>query len=423
MIRFLLFLLFLTSTIHYRIELGLFSFALVEPVALLVSGVLLLYQLGVRRRLAIRKDPLLYFFVGITLWAALIRPWASDWQHGLSDVRDWFIPVLSFVALIFSIRCNWRQWLVLFVFLAVINASVGIYQHLTNTFRPFAAELAAYKTGFLLSPDRSRLAIASPAIGFFSHPNGFAMYLFLALLTALGWPVKGRQHWVKVPVILLLSVALFWTYAKASLLVMLFSIVGFEFARRMKSWGQFLVVSAGLVLCGGTITWFISRQVPPAYLATFWWRVNLWQTALRVIRDSPGVLLVGNGMEMFAAQAIYPQPHNLYLYLLLVYGLPGLGLVLGIAWYLLRCGWVAHRRRLFRQEPLLGALWIGLMGYFAIGLVESNLMGIGSRMVFLTVAACFVGLWHEVRIDSKVAIVSEGNIANARGTITRSVSL
>ena len=423
MTKALILLLFLAPTIQYRVELGKFSFALMEPVVLLVSAILLAHQIVSQRRLVILKDPLVYLFTGMALWALIILPWAPDWQHGLSDVRDWLIPLVSFVALISSIRHHWRKWLALFILLATINASVGIYQHLAEAAGPFATELAAYKTSFLLSPEQSRLAIASPAIGFFSHPNGFAMYLFLALLIVLGWTMKGWGRWTRLFLVLLLSAALFWTYAKASLLVMPFSIAGYWFIRRIKSWGQFLVVSAGLVFSAGMIAWFISQRVPLPYLATFWWRVNLWQTALEVIRDSPGILLVGNGMEAFATQAIYPQPHSLYLYLLLAYGLPGIGLVLGMVWYLLGRGRAAHQCRLFHQEPVLSGLWIGLIGYFVIGLVESNLMGIESRMIFSMMAACFIGLRREVRTESEAVIMGREAGTDAKGPITRPVSL
>jgi len=404
-------------------ELGTFSFALMEPIVLLVSGILLAHQIVDQGRLVIPKDPLLYLLTGMLLWAFFIRPWASDWQHGLSDVRDWLIPLLAFVALISSIRRRWRKWLTLFFFLAIVNASVGIYQHFADTFRPFATEGAAVKTSFVLSPDQSRLAIASPAIGFFSHPNAFAMYLFLALLVALGWQTEGRRRWIKPLLIVLLSTSLFWTHAKASLLVMPFSLVALWFIRRIKSWGQFLVVGAILFISGVMVVWLGSQIVPPPYLATFWWRINLWQTALEVIQDSPGILLVGNGMEAYATQAIYPQPHNLYLYMLLTYGFPGLGLLLGIAWHMLRRGRIALGCRWFRQEPLLSALWTGLVGYFVVGLVESNLMGIQTRMIVLTVAACFVGLWRELRAESETVIADRGVVTDAKEPITHSVSL
>lgn len=170
--------------------------------------------------------------------------------------------------------------------------------------------------------------------------------------------------------------------------------------RRTRSWEQFVAMSAGGVLCGGIIGWFLLRQVPSAYLGTLQWRSGLWKTAIEVIDDNPTILLIGNGMEEFALRAIYPQPHNLYIYLLLTYGLPGLALILGIDWYIVRFGYMAKRRQWFQHEPLLAALRVGLTGYFLVSLVESNLTGIENRMLFLIVLACFIGLRREVQAEA-----------------------
>jgi hypothetical protein len=53
---------------------------------------------------------------------------------------------------------------------------------------------------------------------------------------------------------------------------------------------------------------------------------------------------------------------------------------------------------LLGQEPLLAVLWIYLLGFFAIGLVESNLLGVEIRMLFLIFSACFSGLLREQRV-------------------------
>lgn len=419
----LTFLLFAAATIHYRAELGLFSVALLEPIALMLVSVLLSYQIVKQRRLVVLNNSLVFLFAAITLWALIVGPLSVNWQHGLSDMRDWAIPVIAFIAMISTIQTGWRNWLKVFVSLGFINAVVGIYQHLTNSFRPFATELTAAKTSFLLSPDGAGLALASPATGFFSHPNALAMYLFLALLVVLGWPVQGKHWWLKLTVLLPLLIALFWTYAKASLLVMASFIFVLWLVRHLKSWSQFVAVCLTLLILAGSAAIIALKIVPPIYLATFWWRVNLWQTAIEVIRDTPQTLLIGNGLETFALQAIYPQPHNLYLYLLLSYGLPGLALLAGLIGYLLNRGRFAHQHHLFRQEPLLGALWTGMVGYLAIGLVESNLLGIESRMIFLLFIACFSGLWREVRHTAQTPVRNANSTANAEGTIASPISL
>jgi hypothetical protein len=404
----LIFLLFLAPTVQYRVELGGVSFALLEPVILLVSSLLLAHQIVSWRRLVILKEPLVYFFSFIVLWALVIRPWADDWKHGLSDVRDWAIPLLGFVALVTTIRQGWRRWIAIFLLLVWLNALVGIYQHLTDSFRPFVSSLAAYKTGFTVSPeDISRLALVSYAAGFFTHPNGFAMYLFAGLMLGLGQLAGSRKWWLGLGLVMPIALALFWTYAKASLLVMGAAVVIFWLQRWIKPGTDFLVILIFGLVTGAIMLWLAIPYVPSALLTTFWWRVGLWQTGLSVIGEYPAILFSGNGLDIFAQQAYYGQPHNLYLYLLLEYGLPGLLWSLLLGWHLLRRGWRARQLGLLRAEPLLAALWVTLLGYFAIGLVESNLLGIENRMIFLTIGACFVGLSREVRAKTSIAVEAE----------------
>jgi hypothetical protein len=392
----LIFLLFAAPTIQYRVELGAFSFALMEPIVLLVSVMLLIHQAVRYHRLSIPKEPFAFLFATLTLWAFTIRPWASNWQNGLSDVRDWAIPLLGFITLSTTIRRGWLKWITIFMILVWLNAWLGIYQHFTNSFRPFISELAAYKTGFTLSPEENRLALASFAVGLFSHPNGFAMYLFAGLMVALGEFYKSSK---KLPffivIILPIALSLYWTYAKATLLVLAGLIPFTWLERRLSSNKTFWAfVSMGLI-AGLMIIWQITKYIPPALLVTFWWRIGLWNTGLITLGNFPHVLLFGNGLDIFANSAYYGQPHNLYLYIVLQYGLPGLLIVILLALYILKKGNRLRRSGWMRSEPVLATLWLGLLGYFAIGLVESNLMGVENRAIFMTLVACFAGLARE----------------------------
>ena len=395
----LVFLLFVAPTIQYRVELGSFSFALMEPLVLIVSAILLSYQISSRRKLIILKDPLVYLFAAITLWAALIRPWSLDQRHGLSDVRDWLIPLLGFITLITTIRHGWRYWITIYIFLVWLSALLGIYQHLTDSFRPFISELAAYKTEFAISPEEDRLARASFAAGFFSHPNGFAMYLFTGLMMGIGKFYKSKPIVFLFVTLIPIALSLYWTFAKAGLLVMVGAILFIWIERWVKANRTLLVVALSGIIAGIVILWQVSRHIPPALLVTFWWRVGLWQIALNIIRAHPIILLTGNGMDLFALQAYYGQPHNLYIYLLLDYGLIGLIWVLVLAWHLWQRGIRIRTTGGMEAEPLLAAMWIGLLGYLVVGLVESNLMGIELRMIFMIAAACLAGLAREMAAE------------------------
>jgi O-antigen ligase len=416
----LIMLLFLAPTIQYRVELGAFSFTLMEPVVLITVAALLVDQISREGRLVVLKSPLVFLCLGMTIWAFMIRPWSSDWKHGLSDMRDWAIPVLGFVTLTGTVRDGWRRWIGFFTALALCNALLGLYQHVTDSFRPFIGELAAYKTGFAVSPETNQLALVSYAVGFFSHPNGFAVYLFISLMLALGMLAQGGRRWLKIILVLCLGIVLFWTYAKASILVVALAVIVFALERIIKSGKMFLLLLAALLLLSVlsilVAVWF----VPSTLLNTFYWRVGLWQTALEVVASHPSIILVGNGMDVFVTAAYYPQPHNLYIYLFLEYGLLGLLFGMIVCWSMWRHGWQARRAGLMAREPLLSALWIALLGYFAIGWVESSLIGIESRMIFLLAAACFVGLMREVRAAGAVEVESNPYVAAA---IARPLSL
>ncbi len=395
----LLFLLFAAPLVQYRVEMGNFSFALMEPVVLLASTIWLIH-LMMRGQLTVLKDPSVFMFTAMAFWAFMIRPWAINWQNGLSDIRDWLIPLLGYVTLFTTIRRGWRIWITAFLILVWLNAWLGIYQHIADGFRPFITELATYKTGFLISPETGSLMRASFAVGFFSHPNGFAMYLFAGLMIALGQLQERRNKLLFfILVVIPIAFSLYYTYAKASLLVALSLLPVYWLNHRVRSTSALLgILGAGLIM-GAFVLWQTIRYVPSTTFITFWWRIGLWQIGVDLLGNYPQVLLFGNGLDIFAQTAYYGQPHNLYLYLLLQYGLPGLVLVLILGGYFWTLGFRLRKSGLLKVNPMLAALWFAVTGYFAIGLVESSLMGIESRMIFMTLVACFIGLAREVSVE------------------------
>jgi hypothetical protein len=397
MTNILVLLLLIAPTVQYRVELGSISFALMEPITIFVAGILIIKQIVNRQKITIAKDTMVFLFMVITLWSFVIRPWAIDWQHGLSDVRDWAIPLLGYIVVVSTVRGRWRKWIGVFLTWVILLSILGIYQHFSPTTRPFLNELATAKTGFTVaSTDESRLQLVSAAAGFFAHPNGYAMYLFLGLMVALGWLVSDKRRWYKIFIVFLITLALYWAYAKASLIVMAFAVVWFWLQHWFKRGSQALSLMGGIILSALPAAWIMLHFLPTAILYTYYWRVRLWNISLETIQTHLHTLLVGNGMDIFAQQAFYPQPHNVYFYLLLDFGLAGLVFVALVIRNLWVRGWRLHQRGLLRREPLLAGLWTALLGIFIIGLVESNLMGIENRMIFLLTVALFTGLEREI---------------------------
>ena len=331
-------------------------------------------------------------------WIAIVRPWGQDWEHNLSDLRDWAIPVLTYIVLISTIRRGWRKWALLFVLVGALSATVGIYQHFSDSFRPFATEGATYKLGYIIVDDPQQ-ARASAALGFFEHPNSLAVYLVIALTVALGWLEEPGHRLMKFIALAGMFAALYWTYAKAEILVLALIFFLFWLGRWIASSRVYLIISSAALGLAAMIFWVAMNEFPASF-GTFWWRVDLWHTALQTLADRPITLLFGNGDGLFAANAIWPQPHNLYFDLLLKYGLVSLIILFTIGFVLAKYGLFTYRQGWLRKSPMLRAAWIALLTFFVTGVVESAFIGIETRMIFLLAVACLIGLTREIRSES-----------------------
>ena len=367
---------------------------MLEPITLLVAVILLGNHILKRGYFTVVIDAFAILLLFITVWTLLNRPWAVDWKNGLSDARDWLVPLVTYIALITTIRTNWRKWILLFLFLVVFNALFGIIQHFTNDFRPFITELSTEKVGFLADPVTGQIDYVSYTVAFFSHPNGLAQYLFMGLMIALGFLSDTDHKFIALGIIVVIGLALVWSYAKASLLIACFSVLFYYFQRRVKSNVLLTIIGgAGLVLILIAASQ-ITNLLPNIHLGTFQWRLGLWSISAELIESSPEIILFGNGLDRFANMAFYPQPHNLYIYTLLQFGL------IGLLWILLLFIIIYTRGmkiRNVKSKPFLPTLWVALIGFLAIGFVESNLYGVELRTIFVIVLALFAGYYGEFK--------------------------
>jgi len=427
MTQLLLFLIFLAPTIQYRVVLPWFSFAAMEPVVLLASAALILRSRVRGEALRLPRTWPEIGLMALMIWVALIRPWAQDMQHGLSDVRDWVIPVVTFVSLRMTIRQGWREAVRLMVALALAISVLGVYQRATGGLRPFMSAGARFKltadweavvgpswdqSGIIslceLHAERARLAQqgrltddfekgadqlqdgSAFAVGLFAHPNSLGMFLSAGLMLALGWATerKDRQHWLALAVI---GAALFWTYSIGAYVVVVVELGAYFLLRNLRS----AVVTGAIAVSSLVATVGLFAVLPSSALNPLCWRYGLWTTAFNLLSASPLILLFGNGMDHFGEVAYYFQPHNMYIQMLLEYGVLGLGLSLAVFTSVVAAGWHDRLAGLWEKDALLLASWIAVLGFLAAGMSDSVLLGIENRMIVLCYLACYLGLREE----------------------------
>lgn len=401
MIYFWLVLLWLATAIRWRIDLGFISFAFVEPVAIITIVVLLVNQYTRKRRVTIVAEPVALLLIVFGFWVIVVRVWGQNTINSLSDIRDWLIPICTYVVLISTIKRGWRKLVLLFVAVGFLSALLGLYQFFTDSFRPFSTEGAAFKAGYIIVAGSSFEPI-SAALAFFEHPNSLAVYLILALTISLGWWQEGNQRVLKIAVMSILFAALLSTYAKAEIIAFVLIVILYVLSWFIRSPKIFGLTAVGLIGVGVASIW-IGMKIIPQYFGTFWWRVTLWDTAVKVITMNPVILIWGNGNIIFAQNAIWPQPHNLFIDILLKYGLIGLIILGTIGWILLRYGFIAYRHSINRQFVIMRAVWMSLLIFGITGLVESSFISIETRMIFVLTMACTIGLIREVLLESKFA--------------------
>ncbi len=382
-------LLFLT-TVEYRIDLGSFSFAIVEPFAMAYAAMVLLPRI-VRREGIAWRNPYFLLFGVITLWAILIRPFSPDWRHGLSDIRDWLIPTAVLLALLNVRKPTANLFHVGFVLVVLLLSVVGIYQYLTDSFRPFI------HAGTVFKPDLTGANPGSFAVAFFSAPNGFALFLAAGILICLGWL---RTHGLRFGafrylVLLLPLLALYLTFSRTSLLVVAVLFIGIllhTVTKSTRTFGQLLVTG----VLGGVLLFVTALEIlPHDPLRTFWWRIALWEIAGITLENHPAIWVLGNGIDRFIPLSFYPQPHNQTVFMLLEYGLLGVFVLAGIVGWTIYSGLRARGSGYFATNPALLFVWFALCGQFLITLTETNWIGVTGRLLFVCMVAFYVAELEE----------------------------
>ncbi len=360
--------------------------ALVEPVALLV----LIY-------LAISSDPavdrprlhdLAWLWLGLAAWAGLQWIVANDWRYAARDVRQLLLAALLFGSLLRRRDFDPRRAAWVAIGVAVTSALFADVQRLTGWFVPPFASV--YYKDVLTPPTGAGVPVA---VGFFTNANVFAAFIFWPLLIAIGRVIRGPQRALAAAGALLLALSLYWSLARG---VMAGAVLGslflaiFLFVRRRAL--AFGLVSILATVMTAVVLYFGSTHPESGFFLTLGLRRVLWDAALEMMRRTPSFLISGVGAQ--AVNYLHgfallgrEDPHNLYLYFLVHYGLPGLAVILITAWAAITNGWRALRETPMRPGPVWTAVFSGWAALLVMGMLDSYFTDAPWRIWFVLMLA------------------------------------
>ncbi len=402
----LLLLLFIAPTVQARMQFGFVNLAFMEPVVLVVSVLMILWEIYFKRTITLPRNNFILFFFALLVWSFVLGILSPNTKVGFNDIRAWLIPALGFIALL-TVKENWVHWIKIYALSVVVNSLLGIVQYWSNSFRYFVPtefSYQGYRTAVTVVAGKVTLVQLSFAAGFFGHPNGYAMYLLGGLMILLGYAWATKTLWAKVLVIPIV-LALFLSFSKTSIVMMVILLAAFVISQQSKERKiKIFFYLSFFTVFGLAVAVFLVKYLPSEIFTTLYWRFGLWQIAFDTIGKFPLILMVGNGLEVFGKNAYYWQPHSLYVSFLLLYGFPGLLLILAILLNTLYSGYYLLRRYISDEKFLIIGVWFSILVFFLVGMTESSLLSIEDRMIFLTHVAFLIGLSRELNAKEIVPL-------------------
>ncbi len=338
-------LVVVAATVDYRFFAdvpGLPSITLLEIaalVAVILSTALLRGRPGIRQRAyrVVRSNQMVFGYLGwITLATLANLAWSSVPVATLKDLLAGFV-LFFLVALSVRDANEARGVLAIYLLGAMVQVFLGASQILWGGPRLiFMGENVEYKTDF----DGSFIDIGFIPTGFFTHPNGLALFILPVVLLMLVHIVYGRFSLHKrLGLALMLALSLFvglHTQAKGAIIWLVIGITILVLPDAMARWRGRVGLAAmlGGILAIVIVSAWLYQEM--GQLGTVMSRIQLITAALAVLEDFPRVLVFGGGSEnMHAYSSLfsnmeYPSSHNTYLDQALLFGLPGLLLYLGM---------------------------------------------------------------------------------------------
>ena len=353
------------------------DFQFFELVCVLFLGLLVLSSPSLILRGMIDLAPEDILLICFMLNAALLSVGAEDFFHNISRTKDYFLAFGLYS--IFRYGPFPRRSIALLVRLMVAVAfawsAFGLVQWLGwdeglggETYRLFLASQALYKT--VVDPFAGEVVRANFAHGIYLYPQNFIYYLIGPFALGLGLARRKRRWLVAVVVIF---AAMLGTLSKTfDLLLAIFAgvCILYRFYRNIP---VALGTLAGLGGLGGlAILLFGDYAFWKQALGTFTWRLDIWSDVLRMLSERPWLLLTGDGTQLLRAtysRVGYPNPHQMFLYTMIEYGLTGAVLFFSFLFVRFRKVWAKLNAAGTTPPETLMLFW-GLLVFTLMGLVD-----------------------------------------------------
>jgi hypothetical protein len=346
-------LIIFSLTVDYRffsgIE-GLPSITIVEALSYL-AVVVLFAKLAMegdelsKRIIAIHRNnrliALYFIWTGLASLASLVR--SSD---ALRFYKDLVPSLIVYFLVAISVRDLRAFKGVALAFLSgtALNLLLGLSQVVTGG--PTIVDL---NEGARMKMDLSAEVVSGNlATGFFTHPNGYALFLVPSaiLIPALLFKSRSLHTHTKVLLLalwLLLFCNLWYTYAKVAFAFTLIGVTLIPVLGILKK----RYLATGLAILTASIFGItaFSLWAYPEYgrlFGTMLARYELWKVTFLAIRSDVFVAILGNGfanmtgLSALYASMEYPNAHNAYLNQIIYSGFPALFLYIGMLTIALR---------------------------------------------------------------------------------------
>ena len=322
-----------------------------------------------------RVDFLLFIFI---LNALVQAVFSEDVFHSLSRSKDFFWAFFIYLMMryvrfdVFSLRFLVK----IVVIVPFVWAILGIIQWFGwddgyggEGYRLFLASQSLYKTA--LDPFAGTVVSTRFAHGFYLYPQNFVYYLIPPFFLSFGLVLKNRI-WI-MPVVIIFT-AILGTFSKTFLLLL----VSCGFLWFVQAYVRNFSVSFGVffsLLWLGVlwVLWFGDRSFWSRAFETFVWRLDIWKDACRMLQENPWLLVAGGGTRLLASdfsRVGYPNPHNIFLYFLIEYGVLGFVTIFGFLFFKLSELWNRLNGLAWKETGASWGLFVGLVLFLCMGLVD-----------------------------------------------------